>query len=149
MKIRNIKSFKAFDLVHWKSKGVHTLVSLDLDGRRYYSIVLDGIRDVSSSEDVTVAFEDDEENAVLAWKDQKSREFFHVGGSSSLFACFCVFFASRCFWRNSPVCWRRRHHFQASGLSPYCCLPASWSPECICGAVSSNLQCGPTWKTEP
>lgn len=76
MKIRNIKSFKVFDLVHWKSNGVHTLVSLDLDGRRYYSIVLDGIRDVPSSEDVTVAFQDDEENSVLAWTDQKSREFF-------------------------------------------------------------------------
>lgn len=54
--------------------------------------MLNGIRDVSSSEDVTVAFQDDEENAVLAWTDQKSREFFHVGGSSSLFACFFVFF---------------------------------------------------------
>jgi hypothetical protein len=91
MKIRNIKSFKVFDLMHWKSEGVHTLVSLDLDGRRFYSIVLDGIRDVPSSEDVTVAFQDDEENSVLAWTDQKSREFFHVGGSSSLVACFFVF----------------------------------------------------------
>ena len=92
MKIRNVKSFKVFDLVHWKGKGVHTLVSLDLDGNRYYSILLDGIRQVSSGENVTVVFRDDKENTVLAWTDQKSQAVLHVGGSNSLAACFVFLF---------------------------------------------------------
>ena len=87
MKIRNVHSFEVFDVVHWNSRGGRTTVSLDLDGRRYYSIELDGVRNVSSSENVTVAFRDDEEFAVLAWTDQTSQEVFHVGGSGSLVAC--------------------------------------------------------------
>lgn len=91
MKIRNVKSFEVFDLVHWNSRGAHTLVSLDLDGKTYYSNMLDGIRDVSSGEDVTVVFRDDEENSVLAWTDQRSHEMYHVSGSGSLVTCFFVF----------------------------------------------------------
>lgn len=91
MKIRHVKSLEVFDLVHWNSREAHTIVSLDLDGRPYYSIMLDGIRNVSSSEDVTVVFRDDEEHSVLAWTDLRSQEIFHVGGSGPIITCFVFF----------------------------------------------------------
>lgn len=84
MKFRPINKLRVFDVAHVEDGGrkLSTLLSLEIDGVRVYSLSLAPIVTPSSGESTIGMFKSDDPQSIYAWLDPVSRECFIVSGSN-------------------------------------------------------------------
>jgi hypothetical protein len=84
MKCIPIRQLRVFDVAHVEDGGrkLSTLLSLEIDGVRVYSLSLAPIVTPSSGDSTIGMFKSDDPQSIYAWLDPVSKECFIVSGSS-------------------------------------------------------------------
>jgi hypothetical protein len=79
-----INKLRVFDVAHVEDRGrkLNTLLSLEIDGVRVYSLSLARVATPSSGENTVGMFRSDDPHSIYAWLDPVSKECFIVSASS-------------------------------------------------------------------
>jgi hypothetical protein len=79
-----INKLRVFDVAHVEDRGrkLNTLLSLEIDGVRVYSLSLARVATPSSGENTVGMFRSDDPHSIYAWLDPVSKDCFIVSASS-------------------------------------------------------------------
>lgn len=75
-----IHKLRVFDVAHFEDRGrkLNTLLSLEIDGVRVYSLSMARVVTPSSCENTVGMFKSDDIRSIYAWLDPVSKDFYRV-----------------------------------------------------------------------
>ena len=89
MTIVHTNRIEIIECVHVRGRGSSTLVSIDADGKRHFTISLGGIRNLTSGGPTVINYLGSETKVVHAWLDPVTGEYF-VANAHAPTAAFWV-----------------------------------------------------------
>ena len=92
MQVVPVHELRIFDVAYVEDRGrkLSTLLSMEIDGTRVYSISLDRVVNPVSCFDTVAIFKNDDRHSIYAWLDPTSKECFilnEISLSAAFFLC--------------------------------------------------------------